>query len=198
MDQLDLDAGDVERHAVIESVGGRQGIKFAFRGDAQMGADTIIDMFAMGQMIAEHAHGAGGDDGANLIDHPVDVIAGAFVGVDGNVLALGKTGGAKHVVGVVMGIDDRFHRFVGDFAKFSQHGTRLVSAFHGVDDDDAVITFQHNGIGEPVADRYIDTIGDFLHPLMEQFAVRLKRIRSQLGGTLDGLLFPACRQQGGQ
>ena len=102
------------------------------------------------------------------------------------------------MVGVVMGIDDRLHRFVGDLAEFRQHSACFFFGFHGIDDDDAVVTFQHNGIGQSVADGHIDTVGDFLHPFLEQFAVRLERLWGQLSGTLDGLLFPACRQQSGQ
>ena len=194
--QFQLDAGDGGFQALIHGVVRRQGEQRALFADAQMGADAVVDALALGQMVAEHAHGARGDDRPDLIHHPVDVIAGALVGVHRHLAGGGEGPRAEHMVGVVVGVDDRRDRLVGDLAEGGQHRFPFRHRFHGVDDNDAVVAFQHNGIGEAEAHRHVNAVGDFHHLFLEQLAVFAQRVGGRGGPRFGGGAVAAGGQGG--
>lgn len=71
------------------------------------------------------------------------------------------------MIGMEMGVDDGGHRFLRYRAKDRQDVFRRLGAQHAVDDDDAVLSYDHRGIGGAVAHGGVDGFRDLYHLPLE-------------------------------
>ena len=91
--------------------------------DCEERTDARVDdpIFALGQEVAEHSRGPAHEAGADDVDDPIDVGVGGLVSEDLDaVLFPGRhePRSAEDVVAVIVGVDERLDRFVGDLAEF--------------------------------------------------------------------------------
>ena len=68
---------------------------------------------------------------------------------------------AVHVVGVEVSEDDPDYRLVGDLPELLQHLPGGLGPLHRVDDDDAVLSLDHDAVGQTEIDRNVNIVQNF-------------------------------------
>ena len=157
---------------------------------AEPGADRAV--LADREPHAELVHRAPAEDRSDqphVARHVMDQVplADDVHPAGGDLFGVDERGGAAHVVGVEMGIDDRPDRLVGNLAELRRHRLRVVHPGHGVDQDAGILAFDQgavdDGIGVGAVDRALEGVDPGLHRGLVAREVRVDRRGDLVHGT---------------
>lgn len=115
------------------------------------------------------------------------MLVGGLVSVD-RYPARGEAAGAEGVIAMIVCVDDGLERRIVDLVESRLRRLRGLDALHGVDDDPAAVAGDHDRVGETVADRHVDAVGDPDDALLELPAVG-RQIGLDRDLLEDGLLW---------
>jgi hypothetical protein len=101
---------------------------------------------------------------------------------------------------MVMGVDERFHRLVGNFPELFQDFPGFLQTLHGVHNNQAVVSFDHDGVRQAEPHRRINVIAHLIDLPFKVFGELLQASRrlyigdvlflyGRRGGKLDEQLY---------
>jgi hypothetical protein len=85
-----------------------------------------------------------------------------LVGVDVGLPVRDEAARAKDVIRVVVGVDEGRYRLAADLLELGLDGAGALDAAHRVDDEDTIVSLDHDRVGEPEPDRLMDAVGDLV------------------------------------
>ena len=138
----------------------------ALQHTLQVGADAGF-LHGVGHLGPELPHRALVGDAAPDVDHLGELLRQAAVADHLHPRARRRQEGldAVHVIRVEVGEDDADDRLVGDPPELLEHLPGGLGPLHRVDDDDAVLSFDHDAVGQTEIDRNVNIVQNFQYLL---------------------------------